>query len=267
MTQRLLIIVAFGAIVSLVCFSTLHLMGGLDRVFHHNVRIGSSGGPTVTRDLPWAGAETLHISVPAAITYIQGPQPKFTVTGAKGMLDGLRLDGDSLTEGHQTHWTFFGHDDELKITITSPNTHAFHLSGADQLTLKGYDQDTLELHISGAAQVEGEGRAKSLNADMSGAGDLDLAKLPVDDAVVKISGAGAADIDPRQSADISISGAGHVELKTKPAKLRTHIAGFGSISTPDGTSHKSVGDNDRDDDDAKPKSGAKTSDKNDREDD
>jgi hypothetical protein len=261
MTRTLLAIAALGAIVCVISFSILHMIGGMDRMFsghrwrhgNHSFVADDEAYPQTTRDLPWTGSEALHIDNSAAtITYIQGPTPKFTVAGPKYRIDALNLTGDTLT-GADIHWSFSDHhSDEIHITITSPNTHRWFLSGAETMVLTGYDQDSLEMHLSGAGHVRGVGKAKRLDADISGAGNLDFAALPVDDAQVRISGAGNATLDPKQSADLSISGAGHIGLLTKPANLHSSIAGFGSITTPDGVK---IG-----------KGGAKK-DKNDQEDD
>ena len=252
MIRRLLILVAIGAIVSIACFSTLSMMGGFAHLFgrhqHGRFVIGDEGGPIVTRDLTWPGSEAIHIDNSAAIvTYIQGPAPKFTVTGPKSRIDKLELNGDTLS-GSDIRWNFSDNDDAMiHITITSPNTHAFFLSGEENLTLTNYDQDSLDLNVSGASHIRGVGHAKHVSADLSGAGHLDLAALPMDDVKLSISGAGAATVDPRQSADISISGAGHVGLLTRPPTLHSRISGIGSITTPDGKTEKKD-KNDREDD-------------------
>jgi hypothetical protein len=232
-TRTLLIIVAVGAILAVVSLSVLHALGGFAHHHHrHGEDADNDSGPQVTRELPWTGGDTLKIEVPAKITYTQGPEPKFVATGPKAIVDKLTLeDGELSGDPHRSWWRFSG-EDRLTIAITSPNTHAFHLSGAEALTLKQYDQDELDLEVSGAAHVDGQGHAKRLDAGISGTGDLDLAQLPVDEARVSISGAGAATIDPKASADISISGAGHVQLKTTPPVLNTHVSGLGSVSHP-----------------------------------
>jgi hypothetical protein len=86
--------------------------------------------------------------------------------------------------------------------------------------------------ISGAAEVTAAGRARRTDLHISGAGDLNLAQLTMDDATVAISGAGSATLGPKSSADISISGVGGVKLLTRPASLHTHISGAGSITQP-----------------------------------
>ncbi len=242
MPRKLLIIVAAGAAISFVSFALLHQLGGL------HWTSTSKPGPQVTRDLPWAGSETLHIDNSAAlVTYIQGPTPKFTVTGPAKRVNGLALSGDTLTGSDIVHTFGDDHDVEIHIAITSPNTHTFFLSGAETMILTNYDQDSLEIHLSGAGIILTGGKAKHLIADLSGAGNLDMAQLPVDDATVNISGAGNATIDPKLAADVSISGAGHIGLLTKPASLKTRITGFGAITTPDGNKIRKDKDDNEDD--------------------
>jgi hypothetical protein len=231
MTRTLLVIAALGGLVSLLCFGALHAVGGFEKLFHDDDK------PIVqaTRDLPWTGTPSLHIDHSAAvITYVQGPTPRVTVTGPRARIDALNLVGDTLTGANIHHSWRDNPTDEIHITITGPSTHAFFLSGAENLLLTNYDQDDLELHLSGAAHVRGVGKTKRLNLDVSGAGDMDLAQLPVQDARVAISGAGNATIDPKASADLSISGAGHIGLLTRPAKLTSRISGIGAVTTPDG---------------------------------
>jgi hypothetical protein len=250
MIRKLLVIVALGALVSFVCFHALNLMGGFDSAFmrhgHGSVIIGDDEGPVATRDLPWTGSETLHIAHSAVVTYTQGPTPKFTVSGPKTRIDQIRLDGDTLSEPN-IHRNFWDDDDLVQVTITSPNTHVFFLSGRGNLTLTNFEQDSLDLNLSGASYIRGVGHAKHATIDMSGAGRLDLSKMPVDDLKVSISGAASATVDPKQSADVSISGAGHVSMLTRPPNLHSRISGVGSITTPDGAVEKQD-TNDRGDD-------------------
>jgi hypothetical protein len=237
MTRTLLIVVAAGFLVSLSSFTVAHLLGPIAWPMGHgwrHYRREDAGGPAITRDLPWAGSESVSLNDMSDITYTQGPTAKFTVTGPADLVDALTLDGDTL-EGERDHWRRhwgMNDNDRLRIVITSPHTHVFRLSGAHVLTIAGYDQDDLELHISGASAVTASGKARRADLHLSGAGSVDLSRLPVDDATVSISGAGSATLDPKKAADISISGAGHVSLLTKPADLHTSISGLGSISTP-----------------------------------
>jgi hypothetical protein len=240
MIRKLLIVAAASGLVSIACFFCVHLMGGLHTNLgdfadgqswghsHWGDRWDEAAGPDVSKDLPWAGGAEIAIAYPSEVTYTQGPVAKFTVRGPQGLIDRMELEDGRLTGPHHGH-----HGRKLQITIVSPDTHEFHLSGAQDLKIANYDQDVLILHVSGAADVHGQGKARRLEAHISGAGDLDLGDLPVQDAEVSISGAGDAKLDAKTSADVSISGAGSVRLKSRPPMFRSHISGFGSIDAPE----------------------------------
>lgn len=243
MIKKLLVLMAASAIVSMVCFTVLSMMGGFDAI--NRGPMGNWGpwanwgegrdrrnpGPEITRDLAYSGSDQLSIGYPAEITVTQGPQTRFTVTGPQYILDQLRLEnGSVIWDGWgQRGWgrRFRG---RLRIDIVSPNLHEFHLSGAQELHLKDFDQDSLVLHASGAADVEGHGKARRLEAHISGAGDLKLEDLTVDDALITISGAGDARLDARKSSEVHISGAGNVSLKCRPANVDVHKSGFGDVN-------------------------------------
>lgn len=247
MIKRLLVVFAAAAVISMACFTILGVTGGFPRNFGAppwgpgwpgpwgaQGRAWRDGGPETSRDLPFTGASRIDIGYPAEITYTQGDQPRFTVTGPQYILDQLRLEGGDLTgpNGHDGPRFGWGRRlrGRLRIDIVSPHTDEFHLAGAQKLTLRSYDQDELRLYAAGAADVDGEGKARHLEAQISGAGHLQLEQLTVDDAFVSISGAGDATLNARNSAQVSISGAGHVEFKCRPAGgLSQHISGFGSV--------------------------------------
>ncbi|HEY4030753.1 MAG TPA: DUF2807 domain-containing protein [Caulobacteraceae bacterium] len=237
MVKKLLVLLAASALVSLVSFTVLNMMGGFKSLGDGGPwNLGSWGewhdnrdaGPETTRDLAYAGSPRLDIYYPSEITYTQGDQPRFTVTGPKALLDQLRLENDQLTIGDH-HFRGSRSDDRLRIEVVAPSLHEFHLTGAQQLTIRKYDQDELRVYAAGAADVEGEGKARRLEVSVAGAGHVSLDDLPVDEARVQISGAGDASIDARRSSDVSISGAGHVELKCRPTDAHAHTAGFGSV--------------------------------------
>jgi hypothetical protein len=247
MIKKLLVVMAAGVVVSLVCFSVLGMIGGFQALNNGpwnfgpftDWRNGPDPGPETTRDLAYAGSTRLNIYYPAEITYTQGDQPKFTVTGPQFLLDQLRLDDGELRLDNggnyrgrpRFRWNGRNNGDgRLRIEITAPNLHEFHLAGAQQLRIKAFNQDTLEVQASGAADVEGQGRARRLEARISGAGDLKFDDLTVDDADITITGAGDVHADARQSSQVHMSGAGDVHLKCRPPHYEDHKSGFGDVS-------------------------------------
>lgn len=245
MIKKLLVVMAASAIVSFACIALLGMMGGLAAWSNAgpwnwgpwgeggNGNYRGDAGPEITRDLAFTGSDRLDIGYPAEITYTQGPQTRFTVTGPQYILDQLRLE-----DGGRVIWDGWGQRGwgrrfrgRLHIDITSPNLHEFYLSGAQQLRLRNFDQDSLIVQASGAADVEGQGKARRLEARITGAGDLKLGDLTVDDAEIMISGAGDVRADARKSARVQMSGAGDVHLNCRPPMFDPHKSGFGDIST------------------------------------
>ena len=239
MIKKLLVLMAAGAIVSIVCFTVLGMMGGFQAMNQGGPwnmgpwgdwQNGRDVGPETTRDLAYSGSSRFDVYYPAEITYIQGDQPKFTITGPQRVLDDLRLNDGELTNvnGPRFHWNG-RNNGRLRIEITAPSLHEFHLSGAQRLSIKNYDQDELRIYGSGAADIDGHGRTQRLEVTISGAGHVDLEQLLADDARVTISGAGDASLDARHSADATLSGAGNIHFKCRPSDVQRNKSGFGNI--------------------------------------
>lgn len=238
MIKKLLVLMAASTLIAVVCFSVLAMLGGFPAWNNGPWSFGPWGdwnngrdpGPDTTRDLAYSGSSRLDIYYPAEITYTQGDQPKFTVTGPQYILDRLRLNDGELTNDDGPRFRWNRHNNgRLRIEITAPSLHEFHLSGAQRLSIRNYDQDELRVYGSGAADIDGQGRAQRLEVDISGAGHLDLERLTVDEARVTISGAGDASLDARRSSEVTLSGAGHIDFKCRPADSHDHKSGFGSI--------------------------------------
>jgi hypothetical protein len=234
MTRPLLIVAACAMI---VCFASLiaaaaigplpHRWWGEDfdpDFFDHGGDAMEGGGPTVTRELTWSGGEELEVRVPARILYTQGATPRFTVSGPSRTLDALELDGDTLRFTHRLRDT-----GRITVTMTAPSVSRFELNGAQELTIADYDQDRLEVSLRGAGEVTGRGRAREVEVEIMGAGEVDLGGLAARSAEVSIAGAGDATVSPTDSVEVNIAGAGDVTLTTRPSKVEQHVAGAGGI--------------------------------------
>lgn len=239
MTRPLLITVACGYIVALVCFAIAFAIAGpslapwswhgdwSDVPWSWHDRRGpaiEASGPTITRELAWPGGDELQVSVPASVTYTQGPQAKVTVTGPKSAVDHLYIDDGRFRFDRRVRGVR-----GLDIKVIAPDVREFRLAGSQRLSILAYDHDALEVHMAGSGDVTGEGRARRVEVQIAGSGDIDLGKVAADDAEVHIAGSGATVLSPRSSADIHIAGSGDVTLTTRPPKVETHIAGSGRI--------------------------------------
>ena len=189
--------------------------------------LGHDGGPRATRKLAWDGSDSLEIDAFADVTYIQGPAASVSLEGPAALLDRVTIkDGRIDFDGRR--WK----GGALKVVIEAPAVTHFDMGGVQDLKITGYDQDTLEISLSGAGRVTASGKARRASLDISGTGAANLAALELKEAEVDLSGAGKATLGPKDSAKIDVSGIGEVELTRRPAQLEQKIFGAGRVSQP-----------------------------------
>ncbi|CAN5375748.1 DUF2807 domain-containing protein [soil metagenome] len=198
----------------------------------------------VTRTLAWAGGDSLQIDLSADVEYVQGDTPGITVRGPADRVDKVRIDGNRLTwtgdENRHGETVVFGRrangrgiwvdSDTVHIVVTAPAVKTFDLRGSSDLSIRGYDQPTLAIDISGSGDVMASGATKALTLAITGSGDADLSDLLTDDAKVDISGSGDARIAPTAAVTADLSGSGDLDLATHPTTLRQTTTGSGSVS-------------------------------------
>ena len=250
MIRVLFLTTAAGIGVCILCLSIAMAIGGSDMVRSGGWRLGphvhvdldgrhhhgddnddddTLGGPTTSRDLAWDGSTRLEIEAPADVVYTQAPGPaKITVTGPRGAVDKVSVSHGSID--------YDGSDDgpRLQIVMTAPDIESFNLDGDTRLTVKSYDRDRLKLEMDGSADATVAGKARNVDASLSGSGKADLGQLIANDAHVEISGSGVASLSPKDSADIEITGSGDVTLYGHPARVHSEVTGSGEVRSESG---------------------------------
>ena len=138
--------------------------------------LGDSG-PRATRKLAWDGTDTLDIDAFADVTYVQGPARSVSLEGPAALLDRITVkDGQIDFDG--SRWK----GGALKVVIEAPGVTRFDMGGVQDLKITGYDQDTLEISLSGAGRVTASGKARKASLDISGTGAANLAALEIEEA-------------------------------------------------------------------------------------
>jgi hypothetical protein len=262
MIRNLIVIAVASFVLTVACFAGVAALGGRDLMEHgwtipanirvspgdrgDDVRITMGGredlGPDTTREVVWAGGPRLEINLPADVSYIQGPTPKVTVSGPKGLVDRVTLVDGALrfdTSTTDSRITVRGHGvgidtvrEGLKITIVAPAVTRFVLNGSPSLSLAAYDQPELAVEINGSGDVTGVGKTQALTLAISGSGEAGLAGLEANNASVSVSGSGEAEVSARGAVQVAIAGSGDVTLTTKPVSLSSSIEGSGDLHLP-----------------------------------
>jgi hypothetical protein len=247
MIRNLVVIAVAGFVLCLAALAAAFAIGGPDAIarggwhwagewdndhWDHDWDIdpAEGRGPVATRTFAWDGSDRLSLSLPAEVTYTQADGPgQVVVTGPQRLLDRMSVE-DGRIRVRKAGWGVR----KVQIVVTAPNISRFHLSGANRLTIRDYNQPTLSVDVSGASEIEASGRTETLDIDISGAGEAEMGQLAAREAEVDISGAGEATVAPTERARLQISGMGEINLLTDPADVETDISGAGKIHRRDG---------------------------------
>ena len=246
MIRVLFIIAAAGIVLAAVCFGGAFALGGRD-IAENGWTIPANwefdsdrrefravdAGPTTTRTLEWAGAESLEIHLAADVEFTQAETPSMVITGPAELVRQIAVEGGRIDFDDRGDRGFSGvrfrDAPRVRIVVAGPEVRRFELHGSQDLTVNDYDQDTFTLAIHGSGDVVARGRAQTVDLEIHGSGDADLSGLTSESAEVMIAGSGEAEVAPTGRADISIHGSGDVTLASRPAQVSRNIHGSGDI--------------------------------------
>ena len=99
-------------------------------------------------------------------------------------------------------------------------------SGSMDLDLKG---DIVKTEVSGSGKISLKGYATSMDAVLSGSGDLLAYNCPLETAKVKVSGTGDAELNVTNTIDAVVLGSGTIKHKGNTKSTTKKVYGSGSI--------------------------------------
>lgn len=91
----------------------------------------------------------------------------------------ISQDGETLVIEYEDQRKFFWKDnpfneDRVKVTVTMPHLTEASLRGAGKIKINGFEEDELDLNVSGAMEIDAWLKAANLNIDINGASFVDL---------------------------------------------------------------------------------------------
>lgn len=197
----------------------------------------------------WAAQETRTVAAFKAVEFrgigevdvTAGQEQSLTLIGSKKALeqivteveDGtLKIKWESNRERHSWLWRFVmpdDHDsDKVTVKITAPEVTKVGVSGAAEVNARNIAGERVEFSVSGAAKIRASGKADKLTVSISGAGDADLDRLEVKDAIVSIAGVGKAQVNSTDTLNATIAGAGEIRYEGEPHVVSS-ISGAGTV--------------------------------------
>src|SRR5436190_6193545 len=180
------------------------------------------------RHLPWSGDDTIEVTLAAPLRLIAGTGSEVIVRGAPETIAHLQLSGRRLFADCR----LLVSSKPIEVELPARALRHVRISGAGKVALEKLDQPELALTISGSGNLSAKGTVERVSATISGSGDIRLGDLALKRLVTKISGSGDLEAAPKDEADVTISGSGHVRLLSRPATLRSKVSGSGRITQP-----------------------------------
>lgn len=119
---------------------------------------------------------------------------------------------------------------EIKIEITTTDLESIDCSGANNVKAEGINTELFDCELSGAGNIYLSGNVKRLNAEISGAGNIDAKNLKSERVYIAVSGAASASVYASEFLDAAVSGVGSIDYYGNPANTNTNVSGVGSIS-------------------------------------
>ena len=206
----------------------------------------------VTQTYSYSNFTALSVGSALKVEVTQSSAYGVSITGDQRTLDQIEVsqNGDILTIAARPGMTTDFHGAQVRITM--PRLGSVSLSGATSGTAQGFDggdgplavtltgASSLEmtsvragnvtLDVSGASSFTATGSANVLVSTVSGASDLNLMGLTVEDTSMNLGGASHAAIDVNGRLDASVSGASSLQYRGSPTLGDITTSGASSVT-------------------------------------
>ncbi len=124
---------------------------------------------------------------------------------------------------------------ELGITVEMnvAALEALVTSGSDTIKVQGINTPKFSLDMGGSSDVELSGAAHTLDATISGAGDLKAKDLKTKETILNISGSSTANVYATERLKVDVIGVADVNYFGHPKKIEKEILGVGDLNQMD----------------------------------
>lgn len=116
----------------------------------------------------------------------------------------------------------------LVFKVGVPDLEMIDLTGAGDIKVSGLDNESFEIELKGAGNVELDGRTQRLRVNLAGAGNVLAAGLTAEEANVMVDGAGNADVNATGKLSARVSGVGNVTYAGSP-EVSKRVTGLGAV--------------------------------------
>lgn len=212
-------------------------------------------GTTTTSRIDAAGVTRLDIAYGFDVRVRLGQPEEVTVTYDDNLTDLLdvRVDGETLRIQLQPN-SNIDHHPTLRAEVTMAGLEELRAAGGSTVTVANKLPDSglrllvsgssrvvaadlaverAEATVSGSSRLELTGTANALNAQGSGASNLELANLHLHDLDIKLSGASRGSVNVTGTITAQVSGASKLTYTGTPQFTKRDTSGSSSIQRAD----------------------------------
>ncbi len=192
----------------------------------NNFNIVEGKGNVVCEDRNLPSFSKVESRIGGNVEVIHGTYPGVSVSLQENLLTYLET---SVSNG--TLIISFGDnnirtDSTITIYIYTPSLNEFSLVGAGEINSA---LPIEKLNITGSGSITCLGERNNVHVSISGAGNINLFGMLVQNANIKISGTGNVRVTVSTKLEVSISGVGSVYYKGHPSTIISNISGLGEV--------------------------------------
>lgn len=201
-----------------------------------------------SQQLPFKNFSEVEIGSSFQVQISRGEQYMVEIIGSNEQFEGLELSQEGKILRIDLDKKRKSLNRAPRIRITMPALESLSLSGTIKADIKGFNNESMQIDISGAASCALDAQISNLKIDMSGAGNVDLkgsgdlmvlnlsgaSNIKAIDYQVKklmlnMSGAGAAEVYVSEQLDLEVSGVGSVRYGGNPSNITKKLSGMANI--------------------------------------
>jgi hypothetical protein len=155
------------------------------------------------------------------------------------------MDGETLVISYDDNRKFFWNNkfwsdaDEIQIKITMPSLNNIQITGAGKVSINGFDEEEMDIEMTGAIVADADMRVSNLDIDLTGASSIDLKGegsfleanvtgasaikaygYEVEEATVEAHGASTAKVNVTKRIEITEGIASNVSYRGNPEIVR-----------------------------------------------
>jgi hypothetical protein len=107
------------------------------------------------------------------------------------------------------------------------------IAGSGTLNASAIEAHSFDADIAGSGKLNLGGHVTKASFDIAGSGTIRAFDLQVEDMECDIAGSGNIEITVNNSIDAEVAGSGRIRYKGDPPRIKSHMAGSGSIRKAD----------------------------------